>query len=757
MRRLKILATMVAAASTAMGSQVFAQGLEEVVVTAQKREQSLQDAPIAIAAFDANALEQKGVSNIEDLGTSVPNVKITRSPSNTTAATIAIRGSATINPAITWEPTVGIYLDGVFIGKNIGGLFDIAELERVEMLRGPQGTLYGKNTLGGAVNLITTRPSGEFGGKVRVGFGNYQLKTGYATIDTPALELGAAGQIMAKVSGSYRTRDGLYENDPDPFGNSLANPPSSDELNNINSQVGRYDILWEVNDRLELRYTWDYSDIDQEAAKQQLTFYDPSIEVIPGATLGMLNPDAAAQMGDYLTGANDNRRRTSSDQSGYERSKSISQSLFVSYDVGTLGMLGDVTLRYIGNDRKLNWDDLIDIDGTPLDVFHSVRDIAYEQTSHEFQIIGQTDRTNYVLGLYYFNEEADVYNPISFLPVAGFGTSRNSYGFDNDSIAVFGQIDWRPSAAVLQDRLTLTAGLRWTKEEKDTWIDHPDDVDASFAPAPWSAHEDKTYTNLSPTFVAAWDVNDSVNVYGKLAYGWKSGGFNGEAPFEAAFVEPYDAEEMQSIEFGMKSRWLDNRLQVNTAVFQNESDDMQMSIFIAGGGASSVVQNAGKATIRGFEVEVIALPIPDLQLSLNYGYLDAKYDEFIDNGVDQRKNKDFPYTPRHSGSLSAEYTFFQSGWGELIGRVDYEYVDEHVPYIEPFQNATSKVNTYQLVNARLTLADIPVGSDQRLSVALWGKNLTDKEYRVNTIPFGAWTSSFYGDPRTYGVEATFEF
>lgn len=750
MRRIKAISALVAAYSAIAGGQVWAQGLEEVVVTAQKREQSLQDAPIAIAAFDASALEQKGVSNIDDLGTSVPNVKITRSPSNTTAATIAIRGSATINPAITWEPTVGIYLDGVFIGKNIGGIFDIAELQRVEMLRGPQGTLYGKNTLGGAVNLITAKPSGEFGGKIRAGYGNYELMTGYATIDTPALDLGGAGQLMAKVTASYKTRDGFYDNEPDPFGSSLANPPSSDELNNLNSKVGRYDILWDVNDRLELRYTWDYSDIDQKPPKQQLTFFDPSVDLLAGTPFaGFGFPPA--DMADYLTGENDNRDKTSSDQSMFERSKSISKSFFATYDAGSLGFLGDVTFKYIGNDRRLDWDDQIDIDGTPLDVFHSGRRIDYEQQSHEIQMLGVTDRTNYVLGVYYFREEADVFNPVAFLPVFTFPTSNNRYGFDNDSVAVFGQVEWRPPARVLDDRLTLTLGVRWTKEEKDSYISHPDDL------VPFAAEADKTFTNISPTFVAAWEVNDNINVYGKIANGWKSGGFNGEAPFEAAFVTAYDPEEMQSIEFGIKSRWLDNRLQFNAAVFQNDSDDMQMSIFVSGSGAASVVQNAGQATIRGFEMEVVALPTPDLQLSLSYGYLDAEYGEFIDSGVDRRKEKDFPYTPRHSGSLSAEYTFFQQSWGELIGRIDYEYVDEHVPYIEPFQNATSKVNTYQLVNARLTLANIPVGDTETLKLALWGKNLTDKEYRVNTIPFGAWTSSFYGDPRTYGVEATYEF
>lgn len=771
MRRNKILTAMIAAASTVLGSQVLAQGLEEVVVTAQKREQSLQDAPIAIAAFDAHALEQKGVSNIDDLGTSVPNVKITRSPSNSTGATIAIRGSTTFNPAISWEATVGMYMDGIFIGKNLGGIFDVAELERVEVLRGPQGTLYGKNTIGGAVNLITAKPTGELGGKLRAGYGNYELMTGYGMLDLPALDLGSAGQIMARLSTTYKTRNGFYDNKPDPYGNALANERSSSELNNLNSKVGRYDILWDVNDKLELRYVYDYSRINQKPPKQQLTFFDPSIPIaaIPDGTGGYIPIMPPLEMGDYLTGVNDNRRKTSSDQSGYEYARSIAQSFFATYNVGELGLLGDVTLKYLGNDRTLHWGDRIDIDGTPINMFTSARDITYDQQSHELQWIGATDRVDYVVGLYYFNEKARVYNPITFgydafMQLGIDPTQENRYSFDNDSVAGYGQIEWRPGAAVLQDRLTLTGGLRWTKEKKRAWVSHPNEVvetDSVGLPTlvGWAEKLDKDYTNTSPTLIAAWDFTDHVNGYVKLAYGWKAGGFNGEPTSLTDFRSPYGAEEMQSIEVGMKSRWLDNRLQVNLAAFNNKSDDLQLSIFAADGSAASTVENAGRATIRGFEVEIVALPTADLQLGVNYGYLDARYGKFMEHGVDKRKEKDFPYTPRHSGSLWAEYTFLQSGWGELLGRVDYEYIDEHYPYINPEQNATSKVNTYQLVNARLTLRDIPLGGsgDQRLSVALWGKNLMDKEYRINTIPFGAWTSSFYGDPRTYGIEATYTF
>ncbi len=742
----KPITLLVAACIGAGSASLMAQGLEEVVVTAQKREQTLQDAPISIAAFNADALEQKGVSNIDDLGTSVPNVKITRSPSNTSAATIAIRGSATINPAITWEPTVGIYLDGVFIGKNVGGIFDIAELERVEMLRGPQGTLYGKNTVGGAVNLITSKPGGELAGKLRAGAGNHDLRTVYATVDTPALALGGAGEIMAKLTASVRKRDGLYDNVNDPFGNPLANPVLIDEFNNLDNRVGRYDILWDMTHRFSVRYTWDYSDLDLAPSKNQLTFLDPNDFVGVNALLAP-----------YVTGENENRDSVSLDQAKYERSKSISQSLFADYDAGTWGALGDVTLRYIGNTRTLNWDDDIDIDGSPVNLFTSARFIDYDQDSHELQMIGSTDRTNYVFGLYYFEEESDVFNPISFFGAFGAPTSNNRYGFDNDSIAVFGQVDWRPAAAMFEDRLTLTLGLRWTEETKDTYIDHPNDVDALGNPAPFAGQAKETFNDVSPTFVAAWDASDNVNLYGKVAKGWKSGGFNGEAPFEAAFTTPYDAEEILSYELGVKSRWLDNRLQVNGAWFYNDSTDMQMSIFVAGSSAASIVQNAGEATIQGFEVELVALPMPELELSASYGYLDTSYGEFIENGVDVKDQKDFPYAPQNSAALSAEYSVASGSWGDLTARLDYEFVDRHVPYIEPSQNATSLVKPYSLFNGRITLANVPVGDGQSMKFALWGKNLLDKEYRINTIPFGIWTASYYGDPRTYGVEATYEF
>ncbi len=753
-----------AAVISAMSPQVHAQSsgaLEEIVVTAQRRAQSLQDTPIAITAFSERELEQKGIRDITDIGSYSPNVNIAPLPSNTAKATISIRGSVTSNPAITWEPTVGIYLDNAYIGKFSGNVFKIAELERVEVLRGPQGTLYGKNTIGGAVNLITRRPTGEFGGRVRAGIGNYGYGEIYASVDTPALQFSNGSSLKARFSLLAEERDGFYDNvapDPTatithPFTSDPISPEprgSSDEHNAKESRIGRMDLLWDVNDRLAVRYTLDHARVDNTPAKAQFTALDPG-----NLAFGVPFPADLAQ---YLTNPNNNVGRNSSNADTFEEFKSTSHSLFVDYELGNLGALGDVTMKYIGNYRKLDFEQSLDNDGTPFTLFHSAIDESYTQRSHELQFSGSTERVQYVLGLYYFDEEADVFNPL-FPLNAFFGpmVMRNAYGLESEQYAVYGQAEWRPSAQVLQDRLSLTAGLRWTREKKDSYISHPDDQ------VPFAGQADKKWTNVTPTFIVGYDFTDELHGYAKYSQGWKSGGFNGESGSLEAFVEGYDPEEVDAYEIGLKSRWLDNTLQVNVAAYYHDETDLQLSVFTSGSSAASVVRNAGAATKRGVEVEVIYQPNADFQLMASYGYLDAKYNEFLefdpDIGavVDKRREKDNQYAAKYNYNISAEYTFLRSQFGELTARLDYSYIDDYVPYVNPEQNATSKIKGYGLLNGRLTLSEVRVGENSNLQIALWGKNLLDKDYRINTVPFGPFTVSYFGDPRTYGVEATLNF
>lgn len=747
----KSLATSVMLASGLLAGNTYAQ-LEEVIVTAQKRAQDLQDTPIAITAFDSAAIDAQRITNVRDISLLAPNTQVAPSPGGSTGATIAIRGSATINPAITWEPVVGLYLDGVFLGKNLGGIFDIAELERVEVLRGPQGSLYGKNTVGGAINLITRKPGEEFGGSAEVSAGDEGYQRVRLSLDTGAL--GTVGEGLGQFRGNLAymnaERDGFYDNvdlDPTAGNNTFVNPRSSKEFANLDSEVWRFDGILDVTDTFSARYTYDYSNKEQQTNMGQLTDVNQSMFDAQGVGfLGEL-------MSLYDTNENDRADKISNDWSGEEESEVQGHGLFLDWDAGNWGAMGDVTLKSITSYRDMEWSDLLDIDGTNMDLFHSGRDVDYEQTSQEFQLLGSTDNVEYVVGLYYFNEEADVVNPITFFGLFGSPTDLNQYGLDNDSYAVFGQAEWRPESL---QQLSLTAGVRYTDEEKEQYVIHPNTSTGGVGA--FNEQDDDSWDNTSGSFTAAWDFNDDVNVYGRIATGWKSGGFNGEAPSAAEFHKAYDEEEVTSYELGLKSRLLENRLQVNAAVFYNEIDDMQFSVFLEGsGGAASTVSNAGEATVWGVELEVMAQVTDSLRVGLNYGYLDTEYDEFIELGQDVSDDKDFPYAPENTASLNVDWAIASFDWGQLDLHADWSYNDDYVPYTNPSQNATSQMDSYDLLNASLILSEVEVGSDMSVRVAAWGKNLTDEEYRVNTIPFGFWTTSYFGEPRTYGVDVRLNF
>jgi iron complex outermembrane receptor protein len=359
-----------------------------------------------------------------------------------------------------------------------------------------------------------------------------------------------------------------------------------------------------------------------------------------------------------------------------------------------------------------------------------------------------------VIGAYYFEEEADVLDPIHVMN-SFFGPYLldNVYGLEGEQTAVYGQIEWRPE--ILEDRLILTAGLRWTKEEKSSYIIHPGEFSASAS---------DSWTNTAPTLIASYQFTDNLSTYAKYSKGWKAGGFNGESGSAVTFSEGYDPEEVDAFELGLKSRWLDNTLQFNAAAFYSDESDLQLSVFTPTNGAPiSAVRNAGSAAKQGFEFELVYQPVADLQLSANYGYLDVEYKEFLEFDpilgaeVDKKDEKAFQYAPRHTVNLGVEYTFLRADWGDLTGHLDYTYNDDYVVYVNPDQNRPLMIDSYGLFNGRLTLANIQVGQNSTVQVALWGKNLTDEEYRVNGIPFGPFAVSYYGDPRTYGLEATLEF
>ncbi|MEY2909128.1 MAG: hypothetical protein RLZZ602_1651, partial [Pseudomonadota bacterium] len=629
-------------------------------------------------------------------------------------------------------------------GKNLGGIFEIAELERVEVLRGPQGTLYGKNTIGGAVNLVTRLPGETMGGYLEASAGNEGYTAFRGRLETGALgRVGeGVGELRASIAYSNRSRDGFYDNiDSDPTGgfNPFVNPRSNSTFQDLDNDALRADFLLTATDNLTLRYSYDESTTDKAPNMGQLT--DVNGAFFAGLGLGFL----ADLQSLYVTPEDKRADAISNDQSMFERSEVKGHALTVTWN------LGDLTLKSITAQRDLDWHDKLDIDGTPMNLFNSERDVEYEQFSQEFQLLGSTDTLDWVAGVYYFSEEGDVYNPISFFGLFGAPSDNNEYGLDNTSWAGYGQVEWRAT-----ERLTATLGLRYTSEEKDQYIIHPQASTGGIGA--FAASDSDTWSNTTGTLIVAYDVADEVNVYAKVAQGWKAGGFNGESPSAGAFFDSYDPEEVLAYELGLKSRFLDGRVQLNAAAFLNDISDMQFSVFLEGtGGAASTVDNAGAATVKGLEVELAAQLTDSLRIGANYGYLDAEYDEFIELGQNVKDSKDFPYSPESTASIDLDWTLVQSTWGRLDAHLDWSYKDNFVAYTNKEQNATGQLASYDVVNARLTLDDIKLGDSATLRLSAWGRNVFDEEYRENIIPFGLWTISYWGEPATYGIDARISF
>lgn len=748
-------------------------GLGEIIVTAQKRAENIQDVPIAISAVGSEYLESRGISSIDGLGTIAPNVKIERAPSSKTITQIAIRGSVTINPAITWEPAVGLYLDGVYIAKAQGSIFDIADLERVEVLRGPQGTLYGRNALAGAINLITKKPSGEAGGSMELTYGSYDYKKIKGVIDLPRM-----GIFSAKLSGQYVKRDGLVDIVPNPVaGVVTALPNVVNQTDTIDSGSFMAQLRAELSDSVALDYTYDYNKQKQRPPFAQLLRVnrngDPRDIFDPGSPSFAFG-GAFFPLHLY---ANPKRQGVASIDGGvYERSRAYGHALTLTAD------LGSATLKSITAYRDLAWSDGLDLDGSPTPVAYTQRITDYHALSQELQLTGTalSDRLNYVLGAFYFKEKAETLGPQVFF--GGGADFQSDYGSHTRAFALYTQLDYK-----LTDALKLSVGGRYTHETKDVRRFLRVNFDAAngiFSPLvvaniPYGVVPDAKYNNFSPAATLSYAASEDVNVYARFARGFKSGGFNGEtndfgAPTAACptgaleLCDPYNPEKVDSYELGIKTKLADGRLILNVAAFRDQHKDIQLSIFRATGAASSIVRNAASARIQGLEFEAIARPVDALTVNATLALLDAKYNKYLDAGLDVSNNRAFPHTPKRSASLGVDWAVFKGDWGKfnLYGDVNYvsAYFTFPYPLVTPTpsdQNAyTTRSKGRTIVNLRAALSDFEIGG-VKTEIAAFVRNLTKEDNPSNFIDFGpgfgGLTLGYFPDPRTWGISAAVRF
>lgn len=737
--------------------------LEEVIITAQKRQESIQLTPLAVSAFTSESLESLGAVDVAGVAGRVPNTVLVQQPSSNVNVVASIRGIHSTEVSVAQDAKVGIYLDGVYIGKSSGAIFDIADLERIEVLRGPQGTLYGKNTTAGAINVITEKPLGEFGFKQKLTAGNFGRTRSQTTVDLPRTDFGLA----TKLSYMTRSYDGWARN---------VNPRGPRQLGRDDTSGYRLAFNWELGDRFTADYSYDRTYGAGTAKGAQLSWVNPAYAQMDlydkdGTTLlyagGDPNHPYRQMLDSGLANQKGRQRVFNLDGANEERYDIRGHSLTLTYE------FDDFEVKSITGYREVNV--RFKPGGTDNDggawsypVFHNAtvanggnRKIS-ESFSQDFQLIGMAldDRLEYTAGLYYYEDEGKERNSLwdTIVPTLSGNLARSdsqgqTYSVDNKSYAIYGQASYTPSW--LEDRLRFTLGLRQTWDTKEATVEDIDLGGGLTGPAKVK----KSWNHFNPSFTTDFQLTADASVYAKIATGYTAGSHPIRASSIKALQLYADPEEVINYELGLKSDWLNRRLRVNAAVFYNDYTDMQIDDFQAG---ATITANAGKATLRGFELEVTALPVAGLTLDLAYGYLDFEYKKYRvtdpSTGVifDASDVARASNAPRHTGRFNAAYEFTPLPIGVFTASVEVTHMSSH--HFNPRLYEHDAAGERTLLNARLSLADIPV-SHGTLRAALWGRNLEDKEYREYGIDFGAVGHAIntYGEPRSYGIDLIYEY
>jgi len=754
--------------------------LEEIIVTARKRAESLQNTPIAVSAFSAQGLEDRGISNISQIEQFTPNLVFDTSEGigGGSSAQVFIRGIGQSDFTIGTEPGVGIYLDGVYIGRTPGAVLDLMDLERVEVLRGPQGTLFGRNTIGGAISLINQRPSDEFGGRMEVTGGTDNHIDAKAVINIPLSDT-----FRTKFTGLTKNQDGFVRN--------LTN---GQKLGDVNILAGRFAVDWDPSPEVNIRFSVDGSRQRQAGAPTTGIFFDDTF-LAPGTmgpptdsgqpffvgtiagfynsigqngVPGVIPPPPAGQdiFGQSLVNANGNcafalGAAPVSDTSNPNcfNSQYNTGNLYTTYGsktenntdvyglslIASWDMTDNLSFKSITAYRNMKARFTNDIDNSPLPVGETENNIRQHQFSEEIQFTGIYQNLKWVTGLYYYSESASDSGQIT----TGSGNFLNGSTIKNNDYAAFGQL-----TIDLTDRLSLTAGGRYTREDKD-FLPQSQYVTAFFIPAPFfnlpenagtaaaygcptnpdgsgvcfpgvSFLPGKTQTQsvsqFKPLVNLSFQVTEDILTYLTYSQGFKSGGSNQRAIFPS--LDPsfllYGPEFATVYEGGIKASFLDNRMRLNGAVFQTNYSNIQTNVQV---GFVPTVQNAGDAKITGFELEWQARPTENLKISATLSHLDARYTRVSPN-ANVTLDSHFVNSPAWSASAGLAYIIDLPAGHTLTPRIDWTYSSR--TYNDADNNPELAQDALHLINAGLRFDS----ADQKWSLALDVKNLTNKAYIV---------------------------
>jgi len=778
-----------AMAQDTQGEQASSQGFETIVVTARKVEEDLQSTPLAVTAISAEGIETQQIVMVQDIQRVAPGL-LTRGAGTGPSAivTFAIRGNAQNSPNSVSDSAVGIYVDGVYLGRPISSNVGVLDVANIQVLRGTQGTLFGRNTTGGAVQFTTTQPDGEFSGYVRGTVGNYKARQIEAAATIPLV----GEELSLRVAGRYAERGG--------FG---INVPTGRPIGDLESDVAtRATLRWAPTSLpLTLTLSADYVKSNDNGTLNALIAVKPTG---PLATLfpGQFSPNFLQNRQNYYNNFGNPRTGNANIDTPLNRNKAYGFA-------GTLDVeLGEINLKSITAYRKADSANTLDLDGTPAGAIAFNSAYLQDQFSQELQLSGAIGNLDWIVGAYYFreegNERSDSFALYSVPALGGLNlapSGRNLTDFVSKSTALFAQVNYD-----ITDKLRATAGFRYTWDKRSAvgrgvnnirGVPEPVFVGGrviviqpntcrvgttagTTPPAACAFPQEASFSYPAWTFSLDYQANDDVLLYARTGGASLSGGFNTRPTPVGA--EAFSPEDVRDIEAGMKAEFLDNRLQTNLAIFHVWRNGAQNIVNgIVNGNISQFAQNSGNIRAYGLELETKARPWQGMELMASVSRLKASYQNgsFIDigtNGLFDRSDEVVAQTPKWTFTAGATQEI-ETGIGKFVAHLDYAYIsarnfgqetaDLTNPALTAAQrttrladaaiaNAFGTLPGYGIFNGRLTFEI----EDPNIEIALWGRNIFGTRYAQNLFNSYnqlGFTATNAGEPGTYGMTATFRW
>jgi iron complex outermembrane receptor protein len=767
-----ICATAPAMADQAATTTEESGGMEEIVVTARKTSESLQTTPVAVSAFTAASLYQQQIVMVDDLQRAAPDVAIGGGGTGPTSIVyLAIRGEGQNSPNSASDNAAGIYIDGVYIGRPIVGNQGFLDVSHVEVLRGPQGTLFGRNTTGGALTVQSNQPTSKFEGHATVGYGNFDSKNAELVVNAPI-----NSELSTRFAIRYGAHDRYYPN-PETGGGQLALK---------HDYAGRASIKWTPTAiPLVVTFAADTADMRDTGVATYLAAYNNNTAFAPFVPfLTGLDPNKYVR--DYNNSHGDPKSASPSINKPEDRNKATGYALNADLD------LGAAHVKYIMGYRQSVTDDAVDLDATPVPIAAFYSAYRQHQYSEELQISGKIDKFDVIGGLYHFNEGGTEQSDSAILPfLLGPGINRNFSDFQAESHAAFLQTNYH-----ITDTIRATAGYRYTWDNRRLdrhgllnalGADPTCAVGTQFgkplSAGPCNEPHEAQFGYGAWTIGFDWQITEQLFAYIKSSKADMAGGFNTRpVPPTASFA--FAPESNKDLELGIKTDLLDRHLRTNLALFAARQQNVQRvvnAVFndpITGVPTlTQYVANSGKSRTYGAELEITALPWTGMEITASGAYLHAAYErgsfsetQLLPGGataVVDRSGEPIPQAPKYTAGLSATQTV-PVPFGNVQLHADWSYrADTYYSFETPapgrsdiaqwnIQNSFGFVPAYSLVNAKLSLnIDHP---DVRVDI--WGRNLAGRHYFTQLFDnyTGLGVAEFYqGDPRTYGVNFTYSW